>query len=61
MTYSDGYIYKGNWKNGIQEGEGEEIFPNGSVYTGMFKNNQRHGNGYIKMENGGNYGNAAFL
>ena len=31
MTYSDGYVYKGNWKNGIQEGKGEEKFPNGTT------------------------------
>ena len=26
MTYSDGYVYKGKWKNGIQEGEEKKYF-----------------------------------
>jgi hypothetical protein len=30
--------YKGNWKNGLQNGEGEFKLENGKIIKGLFKN-----------------------
>lgn len=45
VSYSDGAIYNGNFKNGMKNGEGLFIFPNGNKYMGKFKNNNFHGIG----------------
>jgi len=42
--------YKGNWKNGLQNGEGEIILENGRVIKGLFKNGK-----IIKILDDGNF------
>lgn len=39
MIWNDGSVYKGNWKKGIQDGEGEIIFKGQSPKKGIFKDN----------------------
>ena len=57
--YSNGFIYKGEFKNGIKEGKGTLILKNyknkDKVYTGEFKNNQIHGIGEMKFSSKKDY------
>jgi len=39
MFWTDGSIYQGEWKQGIQHGFGKMVFPDGSVKEGRFENN----------------------
>lgn len=39
MFWTDGSIYQGEWKQGIQHGFGKMVFPDGSVKEGHFENN----------------------
>lgn len=36
MTYPDGRVYDGEWKNGSPHGEGSMTYPDGSVITGTW-------------------------
>ena len=40
MFWTDGTIYKGRWKKGVQHGTGEIITPEGTVHKGKFENNK---------------------
>jgi len=46
-TYSDGRVYKGNFKNDLFDGYGELKYPNGDYYRGDFKRGKKDGNGVI--------------
>ena len=52
-TYSDGGVYKGNFKNDLYDGYGELKFPDGRFYKGNFKNGKREGYGELKFPDGG--------
>ena len=39
MYWNDGSYYKGEWKNGIQHGEGEIYVPDQGWKKGVFENN----------------------
>ena len=63
VTYSDGTVYEGEWRDGgpihrgasrrgVPEGHGKLTFPNGDVYKGDFKNDKREGNGKVTYANG---------
>jgi len=39
MIWTDGSTYIGEWKNGIQHGQGKMVFCNGTVKEGKFENN----------------------
>ena len=39
MFWTDGSIYQGEWKSGIQHGFGKMTFPDGTVKEGKFENN----------------------
>jgi hypothetical protein len=47
MSFSDGDVYEGDFKNDLKEGKGKMSYSNGSVYDGEFKNNMI--DGYGKM------------
>ncbi|EGR28221.1 MORN repeat protein [Ichthyophthirius multifiliis] len=49
------FFYDGQWKNGIQEGEGEYKYPSGGIYKGDIKANKRHGFGTYLYSNGNKY------
>lgn len=42
-TYSDGRVYKGNFKNDLFDGYGELKYANGTIYKGGFKNGGSNG------------------
>ena len=52
---SDGTKYKGDWKDDIQEGEGEEILSDGTLYIGQFKDGEKNGKGIVKWTDGSCY------
>lgn len=39
MIWTDGSMYEGDWKHGIQHGHGRIVFPDGSFKEGIFENN----------------------
>lgn len=39
MYWTDGSVYKGQWHNGVQHGQGKMMFPDGTSLQGLFKNN----------------------
>lgn len=39
MIWTDGSMYEGDWKHGIQHGHGRIVFPDGSFKEGQFENN----------------------
>ena len=41
MTYINGDVYVGYWKNNEREGQGKMTYKNGDVYVGYWKNNER--------------------
>ena len=53
ITYSDGGVYKGNFKNDLFEGYGELKYAAGGVYKGYFKNGQCEGSGELTYADGG--------
>ena len=66
MTYADGSVSTGIWKNGqiVYEGEllngkphgrGKKVYSNGDVYEGDWKNGVRDGEGTLNFENGDVY------
>jgi len=38
MTWPNGDQYEGEWKNGVEEGQGEMRYANGVVQKGIYKN-----------------------
>lgn len=36
FTSAQGTVYKGEWKRGLPDGQGEETFPDGNSYKGLF-------------------------
>ncbi len=49
--FADGSFYKGDWSNGVKEGDGEIHLANGKIIKGTFSNDNLHGPGLI-IENG---------
>ena len=45
MTYKNGNVYDGSWKNNTKNGNGVFTWSNGNQYIGDWKNNFRHGYG----------------
>ena len=45
MTYKNGSIYDGQWKDDKRHGDGKMIYYNGYIYEGEFENDVRHGQG----------------
>ncbi|CAH0556095.1 unnamed protein product [Brassicogethes aeneus] len=39
--------YRGDWKNGLMDGDGLRVYPDGSFYKGQFRRGKRHGFGQI--------------
>ena len=53
-TYPDGEKYVGEFKNGIQDGQGTFSYPDGRKYVGEFKNGIQNGQGTNTFSNGWN-------
>lgn len=52
MSFSNGDMYEGEWKNGKKHGKGVYHFNNQSVYEGDFYEGYRHGQGEYRFKNG---------
>ena len=50
MRWTDGSVYQGEWKRGIQHGQGKMVFADGTVKEGYFENNVFKGKGPIINE-----------
>ena len=48
MYWTDGSVYKGEWKKGIQHGRGVMTFPDGRIKDGYFENNVFKGNTQVQ-------------
>ena len=42
-------IYIGEWKQGLQNGNGTALFNNGNSYNGQFQNGLKHGYGKFQV------------
>ena len=45
MTYADGGLYTGQWKNGMYNGQGTKQYKYGQRHTGTWLNDKKHGEG----------------
>lgn len=52
LTYNDGHIYRGEFKNGVFDGFGVLCYSCGDVYEGEFKNGICEGFGKLTFANG---------
>jgi len=50
--WSDGDVYVGQWKDGIQNGQATYKFSNGDVYEGQYKDGKMNGQGTYKFSKG---------
>ena len=51
LSYPDGRVYRGEWRDDQLNGEGEMIWPDGRLYSGAFKDDMRHGQGVMRYPN----------
>ena len=51
ITFSDGSIYEGEWKNGQMSGQGKLNSKDGKVYEGSFVDGEKMGKGKLLMKN----------
>merc|ERR1711933_75160 len=54
-NHKDGRVYRGQWLNGENAGEGEMRWPSGALYTGQFEKGKRHGKGTLIGQDGMKY------
>ena len=52
MTYANGHVYVGQWKNGLFEGRGTYTWTDGRVYEGDWKEDKKHGQGKMTSADG---------
>ncbi|CAK90590.1 unnamed protein product (macronuclear) [Paramecium tetraurelia] len=50
ITFSDGTTYKGEWMNGLKDGQGVLKWPSGSIYSGFFLEGKLNGKGKLVLE-----------
>ena len=55
MTFPDGSMYEGEFKDGEYNGQGIMTFPDGNKYVGEFKDGKRHGQGTFTFSDGRKY------
>ena len=55
MTYDDGTVYEGDFKDGLANGRGKCEFADGNVYEGEFENDLMHGRGKMTYADGNVY------
>ena len=60
ITYSDGFIYEGNFEKGERHGYGTLTFPDGSWYKGDFENGRKYGQGEFKSVENRSFYKGAF-
>jgi hypothetical protein len=52
MTYSDGSVFEGEYKDGNANGHGKMTYPDGRVFDGEFKDGKSNGHGKMTYPNG---------
>ena len=52
---TDGATYTGEWKDGMENGQGTLTDADGSTYTGEWKDDKPHGQGTMTYADGGKY------
>ena len=55
VNYGEGYVYEGEFREGLFEGYGKQEFQIGDLYTGQFRKGHRHGKGIFVYANGDEY------
>ena len=55
ITYSNGDVYEGTFKNDMRNGQGTYTFANGERYVGSFRDNQLSGEGTYTWPSGKTY------
>ncbi len=55
MNFSDGFVFKGTWRNDAPEGSGILFYQDGQTYKGDFVAGKRHGYGRIANTDGSIY------
>ena len=55
ITYPDGAVYEGEFRDGKRSGTGRLIFPDGAVYEGEFADDHMNGRGTLVYANGDRY------
>ena len=58
MSWRDGKVYKGRWKNGMLHGHGEIIFSHQDIclkFEGEFKEGKKCGRGFFLWKNNSKY------
>ncbi|MBI4826099.1 MAG: hypothetical protein HY807_06715 [Nitrospirae bacterium] len=55
MTWANGDVYVGQWKNDKLHGQGTKTWANGAKYVGQWNNSQMHGQGTYTWANGETY------
>lgn len=50
MTYTNGCVYEGSWRNGCRDGKGKFYDPAGNCFDGEFLNDKKHGNGVMTFK-----------
>ena len=46
-------VYVGEWKKGLQQGNGTAFYNNGNIYKGEFKEGLKNGNGVFEVPSKG--------
>ena len=52
MRSPGGYVYEGDWVNGVKDGFGKITYPDGAVYEGQIVKGAREGDGKLTMPDG---------
>ena len=55
MTYEDGTMYEGDWREGQKSGNGKYFYDEGGMYDGDYQEDNRHGNSTYYYPDGGMY------
>ena len=55
LTYTDGAVYEGEWKDGKSHGQGKCTYPDGAAYEGDWKDDKKHGQGKLTYPDGAAY------
>jgi hypothetical protein len=53
MTYPNGKMYKGYWRDDTRHGEGSMHSPHGTIFSGIWDNDNPTGNFTVTELNGG--------
>ena len=55
MTYEDGSVYQGEWRDGKKRGKGTMTYADGDVYEGKWDEDVFHGTGKMTYADGSVY------